>query len=55
MDPAIFEKRRKVYEEARVRHPERWSGEIRDWSLENEVWLNPERMNMQRSEEKKTS
>jgi len=28
---------------ARKRHPERWTGATRDWTLEDEVWLNPER------------
>ena len=39
---AILEGRKQVYEAAKARHPERWSGDIRDWSLSNEVWLNPE-------------
>lgn len=39
-DRAIFAKRTVVYEEARMTHPARWSGGIRDWSLPNEVWLN---------------
>ena len=30
-----------VYEAARARHPRRWSGAIRDWSLPASVWLNP--------------
>lgn len=38
----ILKSRQQVYEEAKARHPERWSGEIRDWSLSDEVWLNPE-------------
>lgn len=38
----VLNARQQVYEEARARHPERWSGEIRDWSLPDEVWLNPE-------------
>jgi len=40
----ILEQRTKVYEEARKRHPERWTREIRDWTLDEEVWLNPERV-----------
>jgi len=32
-----------VYEEARAKNPERWAKEIRDWSLEDRVWLNPEK------------
>jgi len=39
----IFEKRKAVYEAAKDKNPNRWSGSIRDWSLEDEVWLNPER------------
>ena len=39
--PAIMERREGVYEAARARHPRRWSGEIRDWSLPASVWLNP--------------
>ena len=51
LDKVIFENRRKVYEEAKTSHPERWSGDIRNWSLEDEVWLNPERKKMELSEE----
>lgn len=35
--------REKVYAAARDRNPMRWSGKTRNWQLENEVWLNPER------------
>lgn len=35
----VLEHRRRVYEHARRRHPERWSGEIRDWSPEGPVRL----------------
>lgn len=41
----IFKQRKQVYEKAKLLHPERWSGEIRDWTLEEEIWLNPERVN----------
>ena len=40
-DKRILEKRKAVYEAAKERNPERWSGEIRDWSPVTEVWLNP--------------
>jgi transposase InsO family protein len=40
LDAAIFVKRRAVYEQARAKHPARWSRGIRNWSLPNEVWLN---------------
>jgi putative transposase len=39
-DHAIFAKRIAVYEQARAKHPKRWSGNIRNWSLPKEVWLN---------------
>jgi putative transposase len=42
-DKAILDARKAVYEQARAKHPERWSGGIRDWSQTGTVWLNPER------------
>ena len=39
----ILEQRRMVYEEAKAKHPERWSTTIRNWILVDEVWLNPEK------------
>lgn len=39
----ILTKRVEVYQAAKERNPQRWSGDIRDWSLEATVWLNPER------------
>lgn len=48
----IMEKRRKVYEEAKNRHPERWSKEIRDWSVDDKVWLNPEKISKVEEDEK---
>ena len=38
---AVMRERIVVYEAARARHPRRWSGAIRDWSLPDSVWLNP--------------
>ena len=32
-----------VYEAAKQRHSERWTGTTRDWELSDEVWLNPDR------------
>jgi len=40
---ALLQQRVKVYEAARERQPQRWSGKVRDWALEPVVWLNPER------------
>lgn len=41
-DDAILRHREQVYEAAKQRHPERWSGPTRDWVLQNEVRLNPQ-------------
>jgi len=42
-DAAILRHREHVYEAAKQRRPERWSGVTRDWQLKEEVWLNSER------------
>jgi len=41
-DTAILAKRTTVFENAKKRHPERWSGSIRKWEIQTEVWLNPD-------------
>ena len=41
LDEKIMENRIKVYEEAKAKHPERWSKEIRNWELPEYVALNP--------------
>lgn len=41
LDRDILSKRHDIYEEARERHPERWSGSTRDWSRVDTVRLNP--------------
>jgi putative transposase len=50
-DKAILANRRSVYEEARDRHPERWSGSLRNWSPIEVVSLNPDRKRAQKTEE----
>ncbi len=40
-DIAILEQRSVLYEEAKKRHPERWSGTTRDWIPKKTVFLNP--------------
>ena len=37
---SIMHHRKSVYEKAKQAHPERWSGDIRDFSLPDKVWLN---------------
>ena len=39
----ILAQRRAVYEQARVQHPERWSGSTRNWTLPDGVYLNPQK------------
>jgi hypothetical protein len=43
-DAAILAHREQVYREARNRNPRRWSQGTRNWKLEDQVWLNPERI-----------
>ena len=40
-DVEILARRKAVYEAARAKRPERWSGSTRDWTLAAEVVLNP--------------
>ena len=42
-DQEILSQRKCVYQQAKLRHPERWSGEIRNWDKVDEVLLNPEK------------
>lgn len=39
----ILNYRKQVYQVAQSRRPERWSRDIRNWSLPEQVWLNPEK------------
>ena len=41
-DEALLKARAAVYENARQKHPERWSKNTRDWSFINAVHLNPD-------------
>lgn len=50
-DKLILERRKVVYEVARVAHPERWSGDIRNWSWIGAVSLNPSRASLQKEKE----
>ena len=42
-DKTIMASRKKTYEAAKAKHPERWSGDTRNWDLPVEVWLNSPR------------
>ena len=41
LDKEIMTRRTQTYELAKARHPERWTSDIRDWSLPDYVCLNP--------------
>jgi len=41
-DKALLAKRQAVYEEAKRKNPNRWSGKTRIWQWIDYVWLNPE-------------
>jgi putative transposase len=40
-DHAIMQKRQSVYQQAKENNPARWSGNIRNWTPVESVWLNP--------------
>lgn len=42
-DKALLARRHEVYEAARARHPQRWSGAVRSWARIDVVHLNPEK------------
>ena len=44
-DRGLLKQRAAVYEAARQQHPERWSGNTRNWTPVIEVWLNPPKQN----------
>lgn len=46
----VMEKRKALYAQAKAKHPERWSREIRDWNLPEQVWLNPPKAQTQNKE-----
>jgi transposase InsO family protein len=52
LDAAILAQRAQVYEQAKARHPERWSGNTRDWSVVGKVFLNPDKANSQHEQKK---
>ena len=37
----ILAKRHALYEQAKAKHPERWSGQTRNWQPAGSVTLNP--------------
>lgn len=45
LDRMILERRSALYEQAKRRRPQRWSGATRNWAPVGCVWLNPDRSN----------
>jgi putative transposase len=43
LEAKILAKRTQVYEQVKSNHPERWSGNTRNWDPLEEVYLNPEK------------
>lgn len=50
LDKEILEKRTKVYEAARLAHPERWTRGVRNWNYQDTVWLNPRQVTEDKKE-----
>jgi putative transposase len=50
LDAAILAQRANVYQLANAKHPERWSGKTRDWSVAGEVLLNPDKANTEKEQ-----
>lgn len=51
---SILAKRDLVYKSAKLMNPNRWSRSTRDWSIENKVYLNPEKAHKESMSEIKT-
>lgn len=50
-DSELLKQRGSVYEAARQRNPERWTGKTRNWDPVTEVWLNPPKENQTEKEQ----
>ena len=51
----ILEKRTQVYETAKTKNPSRWSGKTRNWTINEKVWLNPEKDSAISADEKRSN
>ena len=47
-DRPLLAERHRIYGTARAAHPERWSGNTRNWQPVGSVWLNPKRPDAER-------
>jgi transposase InsO family protein len=55
LDTALLQKRINVYEEAKKRHPERWSGVTRNWQPVRVVHLNPDQHITEKTDQKEAN
>ena len=55
LDTAILAKRDAVYEAAKARNPQRWSGTTRNWQAVREVHLNPDQQRTEKTQQKESS
>jgi hypothetical protein len=53
LDRALLDKRADVYEAAKQKHPERWSGTTRNWQPIHVVHLNPDQQVAESGDQKK--
>ena len=47
IEKEVLNKRKRVYEIAKAKHPERWSGKTRNWTPIGQVELNPQTAKIQ--------
>lgn len=55
LDTELLQKRANVYEEAKKRHPERWSGVTRNWQPVRAVHLNPDQRVPKKTDQKEAN
>jgi len=55
LDTELLQKRANVYEEAKKRHPERWSGVTRHWQPVRVVHLNPDQRVPKKTDQKEVN
>ena len=55
LDTELLQKRANVYEEAKKRHPERWSGVTRNWQPVRVVHLNPDQRVPEKTDQKEVN
>ena len=54
-DIDLLKRRTALYEQARQRNPQRWSGKVRNWSRIEAVHLNPDKPNQKEADQAKNT